>query len=985
MYKYFKKGISLVLVFLIAVFGIQFLGGSVGIRKAYAVTPDVVTITVQNSVKDVITEGVGWNVDNVWADENHVDGPIVWNAADWNNYNNLVAWLKPQLIRFGACLPYWSPQYGTYTYNSNWMQNNYNQLDAFKNMDANIIWSNWSTMSQGPYNTWWSEVSRNGGTDPDNDARNDHPYNVANFTEGIADAVAYLRDTKNYTNIKYVSLWNEPSWWYTSPTASYPAVIDGTSTNSFWPMYSSLATALTNKGIRNSVGITGPDVHAVTNFGTNIQTHVQNPSQISIPTEQKFGQVIDNLAVHDYEDFFDYDTKGFDGTSNYISFASQLSSLNSIRSSVNNTYIANSKPTPPFFITEIGNNGYGANYTDDASAIGDIGVYNAEQTIRLLAEGYDGILRWSLPVTSRVWSPWSNAFRPILYNASSGGFIIQGASYYSSAIISRYMTRGSSAYNFSVSGAGNPARVFAAPLKGTDGNWTVFLVNDDFVERQVDIDLTALGIANGTQFNEFEWSAGNPEGIQCRQALTYRGKQFNILLAPRSVMAVTMRGTNEFVAGAMLTPNTTLNGTSYVSNGGFETGSLNGWTVNGNVICENNPTWSNTGTYIATLNTSVVSSELSQTVSGLSPGNYVMRAHIRTASTNTAYAGVRSFDGSKNYSIVINSSDYRTVNIPFTIPAGGSNVTVFVSGAYGGSSSFVNIDDIEIIREMGLFDGGIESGTSNYWTLTGSAVKETPSPQYVHSGSTIATISTSTGEGGFSQTVTGLTPGTYSFTGYIRSGGGAVGKIRVAGYGGSDIIASSANTSWTRSKVIFTIPNGYSSATLYFEAAYTGGASWVNGDDFELRRLVDVPSKYINDQLTDYSKIYSHSSNLTFDTSNVDYLHGDTSRLTRTTSTNEYCIYNSSTDIVRFIAVTFFWPNETQVDFEFYTSPDNSIYTLYTPRKTSEGDFKPSSWTRVNYMGDSLPQGTKYIKVVFKNTSGNYWNPQLGNMLIYYK
>ena len=1105
-----KKAINFVLVLLIAISAGQFLGIPNGMQAVYANSPNAVTITIQNTVKDTITEGVGWNAEDVWSGENKVDGDCVWNDGEWARYNNIVSFLKPQLIRMGVSLPYWSPSYGTYTYNSNWMLNAYRQLDAFKEMDANVMWANWWSCSHDPDNYWWSEVTRSSAYDTNNNPRDDMPYDTAKFTEAMANCLEYLRNTKGYTNVKYASLWNEPNWSFNSQNASYPLSLS--ETNTFWPMYSQLSTALTNKGIRDAVGISGPETQSPEYYGPNIKTYVLDPS----PGTQQFGQVIDQVVIHDYDSFFDYDPRGFNGNLSSRTLSYMMNIMNDIKTSVSNTYISIGKTAPAFFLGEIGNSGYNGGYVDNKSGIADGGLYSAEETIRGLAEGYDGILRWNLTTTTQAPMPRDVVLRPIFFDRSSKTFTINGASYYSGAVISRYMTRGSSVYNFSITGAGDPQRVFAAPLKGTDGEWTVFLINDDFVERQVDLDLSALGITNGTMFNEFEWSAGNPNGVHCAQTLAYMGRKLNIPLQPRSVMAFTMRGDTEFIQGAMLTvdeqfidgvvsnngfENGTLNpwvnvsnasvvkytdgtchsgnylaklttsssdgelkqtvnnmktgnytltayartegnghsakiavkingsevnsasttnsswtklsvpftvptgtstievvGTSpyklgttwaqiddvgispnFITNSGFETGSLSGWTAS-NAAAENSTTWANTGSYFATLNISYGDSEIYQTVSNLTPGNYILKAHVRTSGNNTACVGVRNFDGSKDYSQDVNSFDYRTVSIPFTIPSGGSSVTVYANGAYT-SAGWVNLDDFEILPIEGLLNGGFETGTPLLWTITGNAAREAGASN-AHSGTSVATLNTSWGSGSFSQTITGLTPGTYSFSGYVYCGVGVSAGLRVGGYGGSDVQVSTSNPYWTRLAVDFTIPNGYNSATIYYESSGGGTGTWSNGDDFELRPVMNYKPGWISDSVNGYSYIYNHSANLCFYTDNVFAFGSDGSRLGRTTNTAEYCIYRApaNNDMKGFATTTWFWAGEAIQDFKFYTSPDNITYTRFTPSSRTVA----ANWNEVIYEGDSLPTGTKYLKIEFNNGTVNYWNAQLGAVDIFY-
>ncbi len=84
--------------------------------------------------------------------------------------------------------------------------------------------------------------------------------------------------------------------------------------------------------------------------------------------------------------------------------------------------------------------------------------------------------------------------------------------------------------------------------------------------------------------------------------------------------------------------------------------------------------------------------------------------------------------------------------------------------------------------------------------------------------------------------------------------------------------------------------------------------------------------------------------------------------------------------MLSFSTDTWFWPSEATVDLKFYTSLDNSTYTEFTPAKSTINGTYPA-WTKVTYTGN-VPAGTKYLKIEFRNTSVNNWNPQIGTVQI---
>ncbi|OAS22099.1 polysaccharide lyase family 8 super-sandwich domain-containing protein [Paenibacillus oryzisoli] len=138
----------------------------------------------------------------------------------------------------------------------------------------------------------------------------------------------------------------------------------------------------------------------------------------------------------------------------------------------------------------------------------------------------------------------------------------------------------------------------------------------------------------------------------------------------------------------------------------------------------------------------------------------------------------------------------------------------------------------------------------------------------------------------------------------------------------------------------------------------------------------------VTDDVYDYTNMFFHTPNFRFDTGNASKMEGDTSRLTRTKNLNEYVIYKSfmDMDMDKFTADTWYLNNGPFTDYQFFSSPDNITYTPVTPIRT--GVLKAvGTWNKFSY-NESLPVGTKYLKIVFMHDSTNAYVTQLGKVTI---
>jgi hypothetical protein len=113
----------------------------------------------------------------------------------------------------------------------------------------------------------------------------------------------------------------------------------------------------------------------------------------------------------------------------------------------------------------------------------------------------------------------------------------------------------------------------------------------------------------------------------------------------------------------------------------------------------------------------------------------------------------------------------------------------------------------------------------------------------------------------------------------------------------------------------------------------------------------------------------------------------DNSRLARTANTRQEIVYKASNDISHCLIYAAFndaEPVNATNDIRIYTSPNN---TTYTPWTYLAGDVRTinyaTNWQKVSYKADSLPAGTRYLKIAICKTNGSTANPQLMRSEIY--
>jgi hypothetical protein len=252
-------------------------------------TRDLAVETVRDTVSIDLSDawypflGIGWNVH-----------PAMFQYGNWDSIRFLLDESNMQFARIIGHMEWWHPDSHLFTPTSSAMNSIYGFLDYCEEANVVVMFHNWWTggkydeFAAWPNHYWW--LANCCHLDPANSLNKwkmdlgwtisgpetDHPYDPDSFASSICKIIDYMVDTRRYSCIRFLGIWNEPNglWAYAPRDMDNSGSPDYIYPDSFYTLYAKTHQHLVSLGLDTTVILVGNDISAgddpMTDIGTTL-------------------------------------------------------------------------------------------------------------------------------------------------------------------------------------------------------------------------------------------------------------------------------------------------------------------------------------------------------------------------------------------------------------------------------------------------------------------------------------------------------------------------------------------------------------------------------------------------------------------------------------------------------------------------------------------------------------------------------------------
>ncbi|WP_214627440.1 hypothetical protein [Paenibacillus agaridevorans] len=192
----------------------------------------------------------------------------------------------------------------------------------------------------------------------------------------------------------------------------------------------------------------------------------------------------------------------------------------------------------------------------------------------------------------------------------------------------------------------------------------------------------------------------------------------------------------------------------------------------------------------------------------------------------------------------------------------------------------------------------------------------------------------------------------------------------------------STGSSWYRTNLTPNAPIPYNTNYLKIEIVTSGNGQVWGTQIAQVNLKTEGMGLNFFDDLDDYSKVYSQSSNMNLDIAgSADYFENDASRAVKIDNNPGNMVYHQNNSIGFDIKV--YYHGASVGDLNIYTSPDGTVWTPQTYSASVPVSTNSSTaWHRTNLTPTSpLPPNTNYLKIeIIATDNGLSWGTQIAEV-----